>query len=117
MKIIVKTGDENIAMVYMAETEDGKLIEFVESVQPPIPREKKWILTLSTLYGCPVGCRFCDAGIYYEGKLSKDDIMSQIDYLIASRFPDREVPVPKFKIQFARMGEPSFNQNVLNVLQ
>jgi len=117
MKIIAKTGKENIAMVYIAETEDGKLIEFVESVQPPIPREKKWVLTLSTLYGCPVGCRFCDAGNYYEGKLSKNDIRSQIDYLIASRFPDREVPVPKFKIQFARMGEPSFNHNVLNVLQ
>jgi len=117
MKIIAKTGDENIAMVYIAETEDGKLIEFVESVQPPIPREKKWVLTLSTLYGCPVGCRFCDAGNYYEGKLSLNDIMYQIDYLIASRFPHREVPVHKFKIQFARMGEPSFNQNVLDVLQ
>lgn len=117
MKIIAKTGDENIAMVYIAEMEDGKLIEFVESVQPPIPREKKWVLTLSTLYGCPVGCRFCDAGNYYEGKLSLNDIMSQIDYLIVSRFPHREVPVHKFKIQFARMGEPSFNQNVLDVLQ
>ena len=117
MKIIAKIGEENIAMVYIAETEDGKLIEFVESVQPPIPREKKWVLTLSTLYGCPVGCRFCDAGNYYEGKLSLNDIMSQIDYLIASRFPHREVPVHKFKIQFARMGEPSFNPNVLDVLQ
>ena len=117
MKIIAKTGKEDIAVVYMAETNNGKLIEFVESVQPPIPREKKWVLTLSTLYGCPVGCRFCDAGNYYEGKLSLNDIMSQIDYLIASRFPDREVPVHKFKIQFARMGEPSFNQNVLDVLQ
>jgi len=117
MKIRAKTGKETIAMVYIAETEDGKLIEFVESVQPPIPREKKWVLIVSTLYGCPVGCRFCDAGIYYQGRLSKDDIMSQIDYLIVSRFPDKEVPVAKFKIQFAKMGEPSFNQNVLDVLQ
>jgi len=107
MKIIAKTGKESIATVYIAETEDGKLIEFVESVQPPIPRQKKWVLTLSTLYGCPVGCRFCDAGNYYEGKLSLNDIMSQIDYLIVSRFPHREVSVHKFKIQFARMGEPS----------
>ena len=117
MKIRAKTGDENIAMVYIAETNSGKVMEFVESVQPPIPREKKWVLIVSTLYGCPVGCRFCDAGIYYQGRLSKDDIMSQIDYLIVSRFPDKEVPVAKFKIQFARMGEPSFNQNVLDVLQ
>ena len=43
MKIIAKTGKENIAMVYIAEMDNGKHIEFVESVQPPIPREKKWV--------------------------------------------------------------------------
>ncbi len=117
MKIIAKAGEENIAMVYIAEMDNGKLIEFVESVQPPAPREKKWVLIVSTLYGCPVGCRFCDAGEYYRGKLSKDEMISQIDYLIERRFPDRKVNVEKFKIQFARMGEPAFNQSVLNVLE
>ena len=117
MKIVAKAGKEDIAMVYIAEMDHGKLIEFVESVQPPIPREKKWVLSISTLYGCPVGCRFCDAGSYYQGKLSKNDIISQIDYLILNRFSPREIPVQKFKIQFARMGEPSFNPNVLDVLQ
>lgn len=117
MKIIAKIGKEDIAMVYIAEMDNGKLIEFAESVQPPLPREKKWVLTLSTLYGCPVGCRFCDAGSHYQGELSKKDIIAQIDYLIKNRFPDRKVPVQKFKIQFARMGEPAFNKNVLDVLQ
>ena len=117
MKIIAKTGKENIAMVYIAEMDNGKHIEFVESVQPPIPREKKWVLIVSTLYGCPVSCRFCDAGENYKGKLSKNEILSQIDYMIEKRFPNRKVPVEKFKIQFARMGEPAFNQNVLNILE
>jgi len=117
MKIIAKTGKENIATVYIAEMDNGELIEFVESVQPPIPREKKWVLIVSTLYGCPVGCRFCDAGEYYKGKLSKNDMISQIDYLIERRFPDRKVQVDKFKIQFARMGDPAFNQSVLDVLE
>ncbi|HID93119.1 MAG TPA: radical SAM protein [bacterium (Candidatus Stahlbacteria)] len=116
MRIIAKTGREDIAIVYIAETESGKLIEFVESLQPPLPREKKWVLIISTLCGCPVGCRFCDAGVYYQGKLSKNEIISQIDYLVKKRFPERKVPVKKFKIQFARMGEPSFNQSVLDVL-
>lgn len=116
MRIIAKNGREDIAIVYIAETEGGKLIEFVESLQPPLPREKKWVLTISTLYGCPVSCRFCDAGGYYQGRLSKNEIISQIDYLVKRRFPDRKVPVKKFKIQFARMGEPSFNQSVLDVL-
>ena len=117
MKITAKAGNDDIATAYVAEMDNGKLIEFTESLQPPIPRKEKWVLTVSTLYGCPVGCRFCDAGGYYQGKLSKDEIISQIDYLIKGRFPDGKVEVRKFKIQFARMGEPAFNQNVLGVLE
>jgi len=117
MKVIAKTGREDIAMVYIAEAKGGKLIEFVESVQPPLPREKKWVLTVSTLYGCPVGCRFCDAGSYYQGKLTMNEIIFQIDYLVKKRFFDGKIPVNKLKIQFARTGEPSFNQNVLYVLE
>lgn len=117
MKILAQAGNEDIAVVYIAEMNNGRLVEFVESVQPPIPREKKWVLILSTLFGCPAGCLFCDAGKDYRGRLSKADMISQIDFLIANRFPDRKVPVGKFKIQFARMGEPAFNQNVLDVLR
>jgi 23S rRNA (adenine2503-C2)-methyltransferase len=117
MKIVAKAGKEDIAIAYVAEMDNGKLIEFTESLQPPIPRKDKWVLTVSTLYGCPVGCRFCDAGGYYQGKLSKDEIISQIGYLTKGRFPDRKVEVRKFKIQFARMGEPAFNEKVLGVLE
>jgi 23S rRNA (adenine2503-C2)-methyltransferase len=117
MKVVAKAGNDDVATVYVAELDNGRLIEFVESVQPPIPREKKWVLIVSTLYGCPVGCRFCDAGGYYQGKLSKHEIMSQIDYLVRRRFPNGCVPVRKFKIQFARMGDPALNQSVLGVLE
>ncbi|MFA4917113.1 MAG: hypothetical protein WC560_10640 [Syntrophales bacterium] len=117
MKVLASTGREDVAMVYMAETGQGKLVEFVESIQPPLPREKKWVLIVSTLVGCPVGCRMCDAGSYYEGKLSREDIFDQIDFLVKKRFPDGSVPVEKFKIQFARMGEPSLNLNTLDVLE
>jgi 23S rRNA (adenine2503-C2)-methyltransferase len=117
MKIVGKTGREDIAQVFIAEMGNGKVIEFVESVQPPIPREEKWVLIISTLFGCPVGCRFCDAGEFYRGKLTASEIMEQIDFLIKSRFPDGTVPVPKFKIQFARMGDPAMNSSVLDVLE
>ncbi len=141
MKIVARTGNEDIAVVYVAETNDGRQIEFVESLQPPIPRQDKWVLIISTLYGCPIGCRFCDAGNHYGGKLSKDEMLEQIDFLVGKRFPwnvgdgssgsgssggetgdcggngtKPHVPVKKFKIQFARMGEPAFNGNVLDVL-
>jgi len=117
MKVLAKTGKDDLAVVYVAKTNSGKLVEFVESLQPPIPRKKKWVLIVSTLYGCPVACRLCDAGSCYQGKLSKEEIISQIDFLVKKRYPDRIIPVEKFKIQFARLGEPSFNQNVLKVLK
>jgi 23S rRNA (adenine2503-C2)-methyltransferase len=116
MKVVAEIGRPEIALVYVAETASGKLVEFAESLTPPVPREKKWVLLLSTLYGCPVGCRFCDAGSFYGGKLSVEEMLSQIDYMVWRRFPTMEVPVEKFKIQFARMGEPAYNMDVLDVL-
>lgn len=117
MKIKAKAEIKDIATVYIAEFSTGKLIEFVESVQPPIPRDEKWVLMISSLFGCPVQCRFCDAGGYYQGKLTADEIFKQIDYLIQKRYPEKKIPVKKFKIQFARMGEPALNESVLTVLQ
>jgi len=117
MKVIKKTSDSSLATVYVAQSASGQWIEFVESTQPPLTREEKWVLVISTLAGCPVDCKFCDAGGNYKGKLSYDDLLFQIDYLIREKYPGLYVPAPKFKIQFARMGEPSFNPAVLQVLR
>lgn len=116
MRVIKKPKNSCLASVYIAESASGKLVEFVESTQPPFTREEKWVLVISTLYGCPVDCKFCDAGGNYKGKISYDDLLFQVDYLIREFYPDLNVPCKKFKIQFARMGEPSFNPHVLQVL-
>jgi len=118
MKVVARAGREGIATVYVGRTEDGGYLEFVESTPPPFyDRKKKWVLIISSLYGCPVGCRFCDAGGYYQGKVAGDDILRQIDYLVERDFPDGRVDAEKFKIQFARIGEPSFNMDVLDVME
>jgi 23S rRNA (adenine2503-C2)-methyltransferase len=117
MKILKTFGREDLAMVYLAELENGRMIEFVESLQPPYTRDEKWVLIVSSLYGCPIGCKMCDASLLYGGKISESDILSQIDHLVVNRFPERVIPIPKFKIQFARMGEPSLNTDVLTVLE
>ncbi len=116
MKVIGSTGSKDIASVYIAAFDNDKKIEMVESVQPPLPRNEKWVLIISSLFGCPVGCTMCDAGVQYRGILSKEELFDQIDFLVTKHFPDRKIEVKKFKIQFARMGEPSFNPNVLKVL-
>jgi len=117
IKVHACAGNEEIAMVYIVETDSGNLMECVESVQPPLPREKKWVLLVSTMFGCPIGCLMCDAGGSYHGKPTKDEIFAQVDFLVDKRFPSRVIPSEQFKIQFARMGEPSLNLQVLDVLK
>lgn len=117
MKVIKQAGREGLATVYIGETEQGRLVEFVESVQPPLPVSKKWVIIVSTLFGCPVRCAMCDAGYDYRGKLSAEQILAQIDFLVKKRFPLGRVDAEKFKVQFARVGEPALNPNVLTVLR
>ncbi len=117
MIIVGHQGESDLATVYIGELKDSTRIEFVESIQPPVPRTEKWVLIVSTLKGCPVRCPICDAGISYAGKLSFTEIMDQIDYMVLKRYDNRKVPVLKFKIQFARMGDPAFNPAVPDVLR
>lgn len=117
IKVHASAGNPDFAVVYIVETSSGNLVECVESVQPPLPREKKWVLLVSTMFGCPIGCLMCDAGGYYHGKPAKDEIHAQIDFLVSQRYPDGVIPCEQFKVQFARMGEPSLNMQVLDVLQ
>ncbi|MBN2400335.1 MAG: radical SAM protein [Candidatus Aminicenantes bacterium] len=116
MNVVASTGKDDLAMVYIARNSAGRYIEFVESLQAPLPREKKWVLIVSCLFGCPYCCRFCDAGGSYHGPLSRQEIEFQIDHLVAKRYPGGFIPSEKFKIQFARMGEPALNEAVLDVI-
>ncbi len=117
LKVLDMRGQEDLARVFIAELADGSRIEFVESVQPPLPRERKWVLIVSTLKGCPIGCPMCDAGGDYRGKLTAEEILAQIEYMVRRRYPDGRVPASKLKIQFARMGDPALNEAVLRALE
>lgn len=116
MKIVAKTGREDLAVVYIGEDDQGRRFEFVESLQPPIPREKKWVNIISVLYGCPAGCRFCDAGGAYAGENESEDLLFQTDSLVNLRWRDSHIRTEMWKIQFARMGDPAFNIHVLDVI-
>ncbi len=126
MRLISEYGSDDIAKVYVAQMREDEgvradsekfMVEFVESVQPPIPREQKWVLIVSSMFGCPIKCRMCDAGGEFAGRLTAEEILAQIDHMVLLRFPDGRVPTKKFKIQFARMGEPSLNPAVLDAME
>ncbi len=125
MKNIGEYGRDDLAKVYVMQLRDQSLrertqrrylIECVESIQPPLPREKKWVLIVSSMFGCPVQCKMCDAGGDFSGCLTSEEILTQIDYMVRRRFSQGKPQTEKFKIQFARMGEPSLNPAVLDVL-
>jgi 23S rRNA (adenine2503-C2)-methyltransferase len=117
MRVVASTGRDDIAVVYIVEMGKDRWLECVEALQPPLPIEKKWVLLVSTLFGCPVRCKMCDAGGFYAGKATAEEVLGQIDFLVRGRFPDGRIPSCQFKIQFARMGEPALNPAVLTVLE
>jgi 23S rRNA (adenine2503-C2)-methyltransferase len=80
---------------------------------PLLPLSEKWVCTISTQYGCSMGCRFCDVPKVGPGKnATLDDILNQV-WAVRDRNPKiRECK--RFNIHYARMGEPTWNWNVLD---
>jgi 23S rRNA (adenine2503-C2)-methyltransferase len=119
MKILCSKGDPKLAVIHVAQFRNDKkyMAEFVESLSGSSAKDEKWVIIVSSQFGCPIGCQFCDAGDHFHGNLTKDELLAQIDHIVDAHYPDRRVPVKKFKVQFARMGEPMLNPAVLDALE
>lgn len=120
MKIIERREVPGLAGLYLAELPgDGmRLIEFVDTVEPGVRKEEKWVLMISTQFGCAVGCRMCDAGAMgFHGNLTAGEMLGQVRKVLSDN-PGLDPAVhPKLKIHFARMGEPALNPAVLEALR
>lgn len=120
MRVIDKREFPDLATLYLAQlgNDPELLAEFVDTREPGVPPAEKWVMMISTQFGCPVGCRMCDAGaMAYRGNLSAEEILSQVRRIVRDNpglDPGRH---PKVKIHFARMGEPSLNPAVLDALR
>jgi 23S rRNA (adenine2503-C2)-methyltransferase len=87
-----------------------KPIEGVSNTQC-MPLSEKWVITLSTMYGCPMKCTFCDAhNVEFKGNVTFDDLKAQF-YNALSLFPNVGY-TERMNIHFARMGEPVLNEAV-----
>jgi 23S rRNA (adenine2503-C2)-methyltransferase len=118
MKVVLEKGLDELAKVYVSihRNDDRYMLEFVDSLSGSDSIQDKWVIVASSQFGCPVGCLMCDTKDYYEGNPTTEELLSQIDHLIKKRFPDGSIPVKKFKVQFARMGEPALNINVVRAI-
>jgi 23S rRNA (adenine2503-C2)-methyltransferase len=119
MEILEHKGNPELAEIYVARMRSSplSLVEFVDAIDPRYSRKQKWVVTVSTQFGCPVQCLFCDSGGFFDGNLTADEILAEIDHVVRRRAPDGRIDCAKFKIHFARMGEPSLNDAMLDVLE
>lgn len=77
-----------------------------------MPLEHKWVVTMSTQYGCSMNCKFCDVPKVGKGRnATYQDLLWQLMYAL-SLHPEVKT-TERLNIHFARMGEPTFNENVL----
>lgn len=82
-----------------------------------MPLEEKWVITVSTQYNCRIGCKFCDVPkIKHTGQnnnLTYDDLKNQI--VCGLKLHPEVLATKRLNVHFARMGEPTYNDNVLYV--
>jgi 23S rRNA (adenine2503-C2)-methyltransferase len=80
---------------------------------PLMPLSEKWVITISTQYGCSVGCDFCDVPRVGPGRnASLSDLQGQI--LTGVLLHPEIQSTKRLNVHFARMGEPSYNPFVLD---
>lgn len=81
-----------------------------------MPLSEKWVVTLSTQYGCMMKCTFCDVPkVEWNGNVSQDDLCKQL-YSAIALFPECKY-TERLNIHFARMGDPIFNNAVFSFSQ
>ena len=72
---------------------------------------QKWVATISTQKGCPMRCQFCDCPKYgFHGNISRDELAYQVETILCG---EQVKGTRRFNVHFARMGEPTWNPQVL----
>jgi 23S rRNA (adenine2503-C2)-methyltransferase len=73
-----------------------------------MPLSEKWVITVSTQYGCSMACAFCDVPKVGPGRnASFRDLTDQV-VIAVGRNPN-VLHTKRINVHFARMGEPTFN--------
>jgi 23S rRNA (adenine2503-C2)-methyltransferase len=119
MKVVLEKGMDELATIFAAvyRNDNEMILEFVDSLSGSSSIEDKWVIVVSSQFGCPVNCLMCDTSGYFRGNPTALELFQQVEYVVKRRFPDNHVPTKKFKVQFARMGEPSLNPAVLDAIE
>jgi len=114
--------------VYLLETDDGYPVEVTDTFLPIYTRDAisrrqnslesgefgsradRWMIGVSTMSGCPVGCKFCATGKLDKWRrLTAEEIIAQVQFVIEKNPSYSFVNAGEHKINYTRMGEPFLN--------
>ena len=77
-----------------------------------LPLTEKWVITISTQYGCSMNCKFCDVPKVGPGiNATYDDLKNQI--ITGLKLHPEIHSTKRLNVHYARMGEPTWNDEVL----
>ena len=78
-----------------------------------LPLTEKWVCTISSQYGCSMNCTFCDCHLIGPGKNATFNDLTKQVITVLNLHPEIK-STDRLNIHFARIGEPTFNPNVLD---
>ena len=78
-----------------------------------MPLEKKWVITISSQYGCSMGYAFCDVPEVGPGKNATfNDMINQVKNAL-SLHPEVK-QAERINLHYVRLGEPTWNDDVIH---
>lgn len=123
---LIKSKSFANGMVYALKTEDGYPIEVTDTFLPLYTkyannnnklcsedvgnRNERWMIGVSCMSGCPVGCKFCATGqLPRWRKLTSSEIVEQVEFVLSRNENYKFENAKEHKINYTRMGEPFLN--------
>lgn len=83
----------------------------IESVLYRYPTyAERTVLCISTMCGCPMGCRFCGTGDYFVRSLAAEEIAGQAIHILETQIDVDPKDIQKLQIMVMSMGEPLLNK-------
>lgn len=123
--IVIMNGERGMALELLSIGDYGKsknvkadflgLSEPIDGVPhgAMLPLEEKWVITISSQYGCSMGCTFCDVPIVGPGlNASIQDLLDQV--AIGVSLHPEVLNTERLNVHYARMGEPTWNRSVID---
>lgn len=119
--IIVSDTDLNLEYLYVGDygKENNIKADFlgytkrIDKVEhKDVDITDKLVVTVSSQKGCPMRCNFCDCPKFgFKGNATEAELVSEITTAVALSSIKHG---KRLNVHFARMGEPTFNYDVIN---